>query len=84
MLPLKTIPEVKNWKHHALKPRTMKPTTTAAPLRKKARVTSGIKVENSPWARHSGDTAAATRVTISPASSFHMLYPVPAKVCNPL
>ena len=82
MLPSKTIPEVKNRKHHTLKPRTTEPTTTAAPPRKKARVMSGTEVEDSP--RASGGTAAATRATISPTSSFHMSYPVPAKVCNAL
>jgi hypothetical protein len=45
MLPSKTILEVKNRKHHALKPRTKPTAAAAAPPRKKAKITSGTEVE---------------------------------------
>jgi hypothetical protein len=87
MLPSKTIPKGKNQKCHALKPKTTKATAAAvAPPRKKARITSGIEVEvleDGPCAEHSSGDATARMprsVTISPASSFQMSYPVPAKV----
>jgi hypothetical protein len=88
MLPSKTIPELKNRKRHALKPKTTNATAVAAaPPRKKTRVTSGTEVEDSPLARarlgharHSGGDAAASSITISPASSFQMSSPVPIKV----
>ncbi|KAF8495508.1 hypothetical protein F5888DRAFT_1615702 [Russula emetica] len=49
MLPSKTIPDVKNWKHHALKPRTIKMTAAAtAPSRKKARITSDTVTGSQP------------------------------------
>jgi hypothetical protein len=75
MLPSKTIPEVKNRKCHALKPKTKM--TAAAPPRKKARIMSGTEVEviedeDSP---HTGRSTS-----ISPASSFQMSYHVPVKV----
>ena len=83
MLPSKTIPEVRNQKHHASKHKTMKATSTTAatttPSRKKARTSSATEVEDGQHTRHSGGNAAAT---ISPASSFQMSYPVPAKVRN--
>ena len=72
MLPSKMIPEVKNRKGHALKPKIIKTTATTTPARKKARITSGTEVED----------AAARSVTISPASSFQVSYPVPVKVRN--
>jgi hypothetical protein len=81
MLPSKTIPEVKNRKCHALKPKTTK-TTAAAPPRKKARITSGTEVEDSPHTRQSSGDAAVRSVTISPASSFQVSYPVPVKARN--
>jgi hypothetical protein len=82
MLPSKTIPEVKNRKGHALKPKTMKTTAATAPARKKARIASGTEVEDKQRARHSGGDAAARSATISPASSFQASYPVPVKVRN--
>jgi hypothetical protein len=42
MLPLKTIPEVKKWKHDVLKRNATK---MAAPLRKKARTISDTEVK---------------------------------------
>jgi hypothetical protein len=77
MLPSKTIPEAKNRKHHALKPRTKLTAAATAPPRKKARITSGTEVEliedeDSPRVRQS--------TTISPSSSFQVSYPVPVKV----
>jgi hypothetical protein len=45
MLPSKMIPEVKNQKHHTLKPKTKMTIAATAPPRKKARITSGINVE---------------------------------------
>src|SRR6267154_2789577 len=78
MLPSKTIPEVKNRKCHALKPKT-KTTTAIAPTSKKVKLTSGTEVEiiedeDSP---HVGRS-----ITISPSSSFQASYPVPVKVRN--
>jgi hypothetical protein len=83
MLPSKTIPDVKNRKHHALKPKTMKTTAAAAaPLRKKAKIASGTEVEVSPRAGPSSGKTAARNATISPESSFEVSYPVPVKVCD--
>ena len=73
MLLSKTIPDVKNRKHHALKPKPLKTRVVAAPPRKKARIASGTDVEVIEGDGHG---------TISPASSFQASYPVPAKVCN--
>jgi len=61
----------------------------AAPPKKKARITSGtngtkvnvIGGEDSPCTEYSTGNAAG-RVTLSPASSFQVSYPVPAKVCD--
>src|SRR6267154_417167 len=80
MLPSKTIPEVKNQKRHALKPKT-KTTAATAPTSKKVKITSGTKVdiiedEDSP---HVGRSTI-----ISPLSSFQASYPVPVKVHNVL
>jgi len=77
MLPSKMIPEAKNQKHHALKPRTKLTAAATTPPRKKVRITSGTKVEliedkDSPHVRQS--------TTISPSSSFQASYPVPVKV----
>ena len=81
------IPDVKNRKHRTLKPKTMKMTAAgAAPPKKKVRITSGTEVEviesedSLGTGRSTGD--AAGRGTISPASSFQVSYPVPAKVCD--
>jgi hypothetical protein len=72
MLPSKTIPEVKNRKHHALKPRPVKSTsTTAAPPRKKVRVASATEVEGEDGP-HGGHNSA--RCTVPFHASF------PAKV----
>lgn len=85
MLPSKTIPEAKNRKRNVLKAKAMAAAaaTPAAPPRKKARISSGtegdIGGEASSRTRCSSDAAEA-RSTVSPASSFHMSYPVPAKV----
>jgi hypothetical protein len=81
MLPSKTIPEVKNRKRHALKPKTMKTAASATPPRKKARIASGTEVEDSPHTRRSGGDALRS-ASISPASSFQVSYPVPVKVRN--
>jgi hypothetical protein len=89
MLPSKTIPDVKNRKRHVLKPKTKMTAATAAPPRKKARLTSGhgtevevIGDEDSPHTgRNSGD-AAARGTNLSAASSFEVSYPV--KVRNVL
>ena len=77
MLPSKTIPEVKNRKRHMLKPKTKLLPATTAPLRKKARITSGteVKVIEDDDSLHAGQS-----ITISPASSFQVSYPVPVKV----
>ena len=74
MLPSKTIPDVKNRKHHALKPRPIKLTsTTAAPPRKKVRVASATEVEGEDGdGPHAGHKPA--RCTASFQASF------PAKV----
>lgn len=81
MLSLKMIPNVKNWKQHIKKTLGV----AAVPLRKKARPTSGIKVnvidKDTPCAGHSSNTAARSS-TISLASSFQASYPVSVKVCN--
>ena len=82
MLPSKMIPEAKNRKRHMLKPKTMKTIAAAAPPRKKARITSGMEVEDSPHTRHSGGDAALRSVSISPGSSFQVSYPVLVKVRN--
>ena len=87
MLPSKTVPELKNWKCHVLKPKITKVTAATAPPRKKARTTSGTEVEHieskdNPCARCSGGKAATRSITISPASSFQVSYPVPVKVCK--
>ncbi len=81
MLPSKTIFDVKNQKHHALKPRTMKMTVaTTAPLRKKARITSDTEVEVNPCTGPSSSNAAARSAAVSAVSSFEVSYPVPVKV----
>lgn len=81
MLPSKMIPNVKNQKQHTKKTSGV----AAAPLRKKARPTSGTEVEvideDTPCAGRSSNTAARSS-TISPASSFQASYPVSVKVCN--
>jgi hypothetical protein len=74
MLPSKTIPDVKNRKRHALKPKNKKLSAAAAPPRKKARTMSDTEVEII------GGNAAMRRTTVSPASSFQVSYPVPVKV----
>jgi hypothetical protein len=83
MLPSKTIPDVKNRKGHALKPKTTAKTTAgsaAAPPKKKSRISSGTEVEiieDNERTGRSGSSSAA--IGISPASSFQMSHPV--KVC---
>jgi hypothetical protein len=79
MLPSKTIPEVKNRKHHALKPRTKPTAGAAAPPKKKTKITSGTEVE---FIEDRDSAHAGRSMTISPSSSFQASYPVPVKVCN--
>jgi hypothetical protein len=84
MLPSKTIPDTKNRKGHALKPKTIAKTTAgsaAAPPKKKSKIQSGtgeveIIEDNERTGRGGGSSAANS---ISPASSFQMSHPV--KVC---
>jgi len=45
ILPSKMIPEVKNQKHHMLKPKTKTSIVATAPPRKKARIISGTDVK---------------------------------------
>ncbi len=81
MLPSKTIPDVKNQKHHALKPRTMKTTAAAtAPSRKKARITLNTEVEVNPCTGPSSSNAATRSAAVSAVSSFEVSYPIPVKV----
>ena len=77
MLPSKTIPEVKNRKHHALKPKTKQTAAAVVPLRKKARATTGTDIE---LIEDEDIPHAGRSTTISPSSSFQASYPVPVKV----
>jgi hypothetical protein len=86
MLPSKTIPDVKNRKGHALKPKTTAKTTAgsaAAPPKKKSRISSGTEVEiikdNERTGRSGSSGSSSAAIGISPASSFQMSHPV--KVC---
>jgi hypothetical protein len=81
MLPLKIISEVKNWKHHTLKPRTKLTAGTAASPKKKTKITSGTKVK---FIEDGDSTYTGQNTTISPLSSFQALYPAPVKVHNTL